>query len=232
MNELRTEEEQLAAIKDWWRDNGTKLLLVLVLVGGGYFGYQGWQSSKAENAQAANELYLQLQEAVFNQGVIEGPLSQLQLERIRSVSYLADQLQDEYAGSGYAVLGALAAARAAADRDDYSQAVARLEWAKQQNKDESLAQLISYRLAVAKAAAGMAGEALALLTGESAAYAALYAEARGDIHRQAGDIDRAASEYQKALDTLLADQQSYAPSLETKLLDVTVGVASLAREQD
>ena len=38
MAELRTEEEQLEAIKRWWKENGTSLLAGAVLAAAGVFG--------------------------------------------------------------------------------------------------------------------------------------------------------------------------------------------------
>ena len=228
MNDLRTEEEQIAAIKAWWTSNGTQLLAGVLVIALGYFGYQGWQNNKAEEAIAAGDLYLQLQEAVVLSSQAQGSVSSLDLERVRTIGYLADQLQDEFGDNGYAVLGALAAARAAADRDDYPEAITRLEWALQAEEDVAGQQLITYRLAIAKAASGAEQEALSMLTGSDDSYAALYAEARGDIYRSLGDTESAKEEYESAVELLLEGQASYAPTLEFKLADVAAGLAALS----
>ena len=230
MNDLRTEEEQIAAIKSWWAENGTKLLAGVLVVALGYFGYQGWQGKKEEDAIAAGDLYLQLQESVIASSAGIGSVSTLDLERVRTIGYLADQLQEEYAGNGYAVLGALAAARAAADRDDYNEAISRLEWALGAEEDVAGKQLITYRMAIAKAATGANQEALALLAGADDSFAAIYAEARGDIYRSMGDMASAAGEYESAVDLLLDGQLNYAPTLEFKLADVAAGLAALTAQ--
>lgn len=228
MNDLRTEEEQIAAIKAWWTKNGTQLLAGVLVIALGYFGYQGWQNKKEGEAIAAGDLYLQLQESVIASSQASGSVSSLDLERVRTIGYLADQLQDEFGDNGYAVLGALAAARAAADRDDYAEAISRLEWAMQAEQDVAGQQLIKYRLATAKAASGSEQEALSLLTGADDSFAALYAEARGDIYRSLGDTSSAKEEYEAAVDLLVGDQASYAPTLEFKLADVAAGLAALS----
>lgn len=224
----RTEEEQIAAIKNWWSENGTQLLVGVLVVALGYFGYQGWQSKKEQEAIAAGDLYVQLQDAVVASSQSQGSVSSLDLERVRNIGALSDQLQDEYPNNGYAILGALAAARAAADRDDYAEAVSRLEWALDAEEDEAGRQLIVYRLAIAKAAMGSEQEALAMLSGADESFAALYAEARGDIYRSLGATDVAAAEYEAAVDLLLDEQASYAPTLEFKLADVAAGLSALS----
>lgn len=227
---MRTEEEQIAAIKSWWAANGTRLVAGVALVALAYFGYQGWQNRQLEKSIAASDIYIQLQETVVAASGAQGSLTEIDLERVRTIGYLADQLQEEFADNGYAVLGALAAARAAADRDDYAEAIARLEWAQGAETDSAGQQLIIYRLALAKAASGQEQEALQLLAGADEFYAALYAEARGDIHRQMGNPSAAADEYEAAVDLLLADQLDYAPTLEFKLADAAAGLSALSAQ--
>lgn len=230
MNDLRTEEEQIAAIKAWWAANGTQLLVGVLVIALGYFGYQGWQSKKEQESVAASVLYQQIQDSVIAGSQALGSLSAQDLERVRTIGYLTDQIQNEYGDNGYAILGALAAARAAADRDDYNEAVARLEWALQAEQDIAGQQLITYRLAIAKAALGLDQEALALLAEPDESFAAIYAEARGDIYRSLGDTIAAADEYRNAVDLLLEDQADYAPTLEFKLADVAAGLAALSAQ--
>ena len=60
MTELRTEEEQIAALKQWWNDNGKSLLigisLALVIV----FGWKAYQNSVIQTKSEASALYQQL----------------------------------------------------------------------------------------------------------------------------------------------------------------------------
>ena len=53
MADYLTEEEQVEAFKNWWAENGLRLLAVGVLIIGGYFGWQGWEKSQAEKAEKA-----------------------------------------------------------------------------------------------------------------------------------------------------------------------------------
>ena len=225
---MRTEEEQIAAIKEWWKENGIKLVAIILVGAVGYFGYQGWQSKLQQEAQAAGDIYLELQDAVIDSTLVDGALSPAELEIVRTVGYLADQLQNEYPDNGYAVLGAIAAARAAADRDDYEEAVARLEWAKGADSNPATQQLVTHRIALAKAAMGQEQQALELLSDADESFAALYAETRGDIYRQLGDTQAAKGQYELAVDSLTDAQLNYQPALEFKLADVAAGLAALS----
>ena len=49
----RTEEEQVEALKKWWDDNGTQLLVGIVVVLAGVFGYRTWESNTQLAAEAA-----------------------------------------------------------------------------------------------------------------------------------------------------------------------------------
>ncbi|MEW8396328.1 MAG: tetratricopeptide repeat protein, partial [Candidatus Thiodiazotropha sp.] len=40
MSEYQTEEEQVEAIKRWWKENGTSVIAGLVIGLGGIFGWQ------------------------------------------------------------------------------------------------------------------------------------------------------------------------------------------------
>ena len=38
-----SEEEQIEAFKRWWAENGLQMIAAVVLIVGGYFGWQFWQ---------------------------------------------------------------------------------------------------------------------------------------------------------------------------------------------
>ncbi len=44
MSEMRTEEEQVEALKDWWKENGRSLLLGVALALAIVFGWKGWET--------------------------------------------------------------------------------------------------------------------------------------------------------------------------------------------
>ena len=42
MAELRTEEEQVEALKSWWKENGKSLIMGVVIAVAAVFGWRGW----------------------------------------------------------------------------------------------------------------------------------------------------------------------------------------------
>ena len=45
MADYETEEEQIEALKDWWRENGNSLLIGVAVALVAVFGFRGWQTS-------------------------------------------------------------------------------------------------------------------------------------------------------------------------------------------
>ena len=60
MVELRSEEEQLDAVKRWWKENGMSLIAGAVLAAAGVFGWNAWQNYQQGQAEAASMRYQQL----------------------------------------------------------------------------------------------------------------------------------------------------------------------------
>ena len=58
------EQEQVDAFKHWWKDNGTWLLLLLVLALGGLAATKGWQSYKDKQANEAATLFAELNKQI------------------------------------------------------------------------------------------------------------------------------------------------------------------------
>ena len=211
MAELRTEEEQVQAIKDWWKKNGSSLLIgigaALVIV----FGWQAWQSHQAQQrAEAANEFATLLN--AFSAG-----------DDAETVAFVAETLRNDYADSAFAIYGNLVLARQQMmSQEDPAAASSSLSWALDQAGDHpALTMVIRNRLARAQFATGDYQQALATLeaAGESDAFDAIFAELRGDIRLAMGDRDAARNAY------LAAKEQSQQKNsiLELKLSDLGVG---------
>ena len=54
---VESDEEQVEVLKKWWDENGTSLIVTLVLVLGGTFGYRAWENSVIESGEAASVVY-------------------------------------------------------------------------------------------------------------------------------------------------------------------------------
>ncbi len=198
----RTEEEQVEAIKNWWHENGTALLVVIALALGGNLAWKAWQSSQIAKAESASELYLDLLEAtVLQAGKKPTP------ESTSTGKYLAEQLKLKHGGSAYALYGALFMAKQAVAENDLPAAGRELNWVLDQGKtgffgntDESLLLTAKLRLSRVLLAQGEAEKALELINGVDAkAFEPAYAELRGDIYLSLSKVNEARDAYQTAI---------------------------------
>ena len=215
MAELRTEEEQIQAIKDWWKNNGTSLLIGVGAALAIVFGWQGWQNHQAQERAAAGNQFVSLVEAFSNQD---------DEERGATVDFIAKTLRDKYADSAYAVYGNLILARQQLTDGDAEGAVESLEWAMEKVAEHpALSLVVSSRLAKAQFAAGNYDEALATIDAvkDAGSFAGIFQELRGDILLAKGDRDGARTAYLRAREAQGASGGT--GILELKLSDLGVG---------
>lgn len=223
MNDIRTDDEQLEALKTWWKENGKQIVTTVIVVAAGYFGWTFWQDQRTGHINAGSDVYMQLIQAA-EQAEVGGVALD---EELQTVWYLADQLADEFSDTQYAILGALIAARTAVEADDLEEAGTRLQWALDNANNDAESQLVGYRLARVRIAQGEPDAAFVLLANPTDEYASLYADLRGDILLQQGDKEGAIAAYQQALASLLPGQEHYVSTLELKIANLSTGLGSL-----
>lgn len=202
MAELRTEEEQVEAIKNWWKQNGSSLLLGVALAVALVLGWQAWQRYQTNKATEASINYQNLVEAVL---VLRStPEDSAQSA---TASHLAQTLKSDFSDSGYAAMAALLMARVAVDAGDLEAALTELDWVRQNADQEELKQLALLRSARVKLAQGDAEAARALLdAADQRHYVAVFNELRGDVYAALGQPAEARAAYDEALKT--ADRQA------------------------
>lgn len=190
MTEMRTEEEQIEAIKKWWQENGKQTVLALVVVLGGWFGYQGYQGQQQAAGEAASVVY---------QEVLTLQNSESEEDKGRR-AVLLDQLQKEYGSTVYAQFASLFKAKDAVDAGDLEAAAAELKSVKDNASDEALRQLATIRLARVYTAQEKPDKALSLLAADNTtAFSAEYFEAKGDALLAKGDQAGARDAYSEAV---------------------------------
>jgi len=207
VDSYRTEEEQVEALKRWWKENGRSVVLGVVLAVGLGVGWQAWQKSRdvaAENASVAFQQMLALLAAEEETGA--GPAREL-----------AQRLKDEHRGSTYAQFAALHLARLAVQEEDLATAEQELRWVlAMADEGSDLHRVARLRLARVLGATGDLSAALDLLSVQGEAYAASYALARGDLLLGDGREAEALAAYRQAADALGAEA-SLPPGLSEKL---------------
>lgn len=196
MESYRTEEEQVEALKRWWKENGRSTLLGVALALGLGFGWQVWQNNREAAAAQASNLYQQmLAELAAEEQQGAGPARELAL-----------QIKDQHRGSTYAQLAALHLARLAVNNDNLGGAEEELRWVlAMADRGSDLYRMAQLRLARVVAAQGKADAALAMLQDADTAYAVSYAIARGDILLGAGRDGEALEAFERAAASLEAD---------------------------
>jgi predicted negative regulator of RcsB-dependent stress response len=198
------EQEQIDAIKGWWNQYGKLVMLGALAFLLTIAAFQGWRYYRAQQADRAATLFMQLDEAE----------RATDAKRVRDI---AAQIIDKHGSTQYAGLAALAAAKAGVTTGETADAKKNLQWAVDHAKDEDMRDVARLRLAGVLLDEKKYDEALKILavkTGES--YAMLYSDLRGDVLAAAGKPAEARAAYQLALEKS-EPNTSYRRLIEIKL---------------
>ena len=215
MAELRTEEEQVQAIKDWWKKKGSSLRSGVGAALAIVFGWQAWQNHQAQQRTEAANQFANLLNAFSDQADETSG---------ETVAFVAQTLREDYTDSAYAVYGNLILARQQLMQEGNAEAaIDSLKWALEKTGEhEALALVVRNRLARAQFSSGQYEDALATIdgAGNADAFDAMYSELRGDILLAQGDREGAREAYLAAREQ---SQQGRSGILELKLADLGVG---------
>ncbi len=213
MADLRTEEEQIEVIKNWWKENGRSTVIgvvAAVVVVFGWKSYQQYEQDTGEKASAIYQNMLQASGAGQGQGLSE--------EQRMSVRHLAGQLKTDYADLAYADYAAFWLAKDAVEQGDLTLAQKELEWILASKPSPETQRIANLRLARVILAQGNAEQALATLdAAKGQGFDLSYLEVRGDILLELGRVEEARASYQKAVAAAAGAQT---PVLTLKLEDL------------
>ncbi len=170
MDVTRTEEEQLEALKEWWKQNGTSIIVGLAIGISAVFGWRGWQSWQADQATEASDLYATLIVEVREQN----------RDKARAA---ANQILADYSKTGYVSFAALLLAKLDIEENKLDDAIKHLQLALDKAKSEEFEHLARIRLARAQLANQQPAEALKTLdVSNKGKFVATYQELTGDIY--------------------------------------------------
>jgi len=204
MSVYQTEDEQVEAIKKWWKENGKSVIGGVVLgfaIIGGWKGWQGWQQSEGETASM---LYDNFRQAI-------------RTERLDKAVDDGKRLIGEHGGSAYASFTGLELARISYAKGEKAAAKEHLQWVADSAPDPTLREVARLRLGQLLLDMGeldalqdlMAQPPLEAFTGE-------FSVLRGDLARAQGDDAAARKAYEQALAAGIED----AVLVRMKLVDV------------
>lgn len=201
-----TEEERLESAQRWWKENGQSTIIGVVLGIVIILGWQYWQEYKHTQAEQASTLYAQLLKAV-------------ETNANDNVQKLADQIQNEFPKTDYALFSGLLQAQLKAQQND-------VESAKQiltkigTSSNKELSNIAKIRLVRLMLANKEYEQGLQLINqvdpASSASFSSNYDELVGDLYVALNRLDQARTSYQTAL-----RNGSKSPLLQLKIDDLT-----------
>jgi len=214
VNEVRTDEEQVEALKNWWKENGKSLVIMIVVALAAVYGFKAWQQQGIESSENASALYQQLVDVVVPSADAD------KKENYATSKHLAKTLRDDFSDSQYAKLGALLMAKVAVNEGDLTRAEQELDWLLSVAKKPLLVSIASIRKSQILAQQEKYQMALDILSKVSlVSLKGQSSELQGDIYLSQGEKDKARTAYEKAVS--LQSTGTNNPVLTMKLNDLT-----------
>jgi predicted negative regulator of RcsB-dependent stress response len=188
MVEIYDPQEQGEVVKKWLRENGSAIVMGLVIAFGGLFGFKQWQNWQESNRQSAATEY-EVLDQLLTDGQLDAAMSNFQ------------SLQDDHADSPYTSMAALKMARARVAANQPDLALGLYEFVVENGYPKALSVVARERLARLLLDQGQPEQALQTLDAaqDISGFEARYAEVRGDILHSQGRRDEAVAAYLEAL---------------------------------
>jgi predicted negative regulator of RcsB-dependent stress response len=192
MEQYETEEQQVEAIKRFWKENGLALVIGALLGFGGLLGWRYYNDSQIEAKEQASFAYEKVSEELLKGEV---GLSQ------------ANTFIENHRDTGYAMLMALEMAQQSIERKDLSEAAKQLEFVTNNAKLSAIKSVAQVRLARIQIQQGKLELALASADQVTdLAFKGQSQEIKGDVYQAQQLFDKARAAYSAALETNKRDQ--------------------------
>ena len=195
-----TDEEQAERLKRWWDENGTSLVIGVLLAVAAVVGwrmYLGYAQDRADAASDAFGAYVAARNAA------ESTDEQLAI------------LDTDYEGTSYHVFTLLYRAADEVEAEDWEEALALLERAAQLAETDTLNDMVRFRVAKVLYQLDRLDECETELAAiSSPGLEAHVAELSGDVFVARGDSDQARLAYQAGIDAARRDPTNVVPGVE------------------
>jgi predicted negative regulator of RcsB-dependent stress response len=184
------EQEQLAALKAWWKQYGNLVLTGVTLLFVGIAIWNGWNWYRNSQSQEAALLYESLQKAA-------------RTNDLKTAREASGAILEKFPGTVYGPLSALISARINFQAGDLRTAKAQLQWVIDNASGDEYKSIARLRLASVMVDEGTPDEALKVLSAKPApGFEALFNSLRGDIllvQKKPADARNAYKEAEKAV---------------------------------
>jgi predicted negative regulator of RcsB-dependent stress response len=198
------EQEQLDALKAFWKAQGNLITWTLVVVLGAFAAWNGWQWWQRDQALKAGSMFDELERAA------------LAGDADRAGRVFTD-LKERFPRTAFAQQGGLLTAKAQFDRGQLDAARASLDWVAGNASEDEMRTVARLRLAAVQADAKQYDEALKTLdAAQAAGFEALVADRRGDVLLTQGKKEQARSAYQTAYKAM-GERVEYRRLIDAKL---------------
>jgi predicted negative regulator of RcsB-dependent stress response len=184
-----SEEEQVEALKKWWKENGKSVVAGVVIGLGAVFGWQYWNQHQQQMAGQASMLFEQMSQplAAGNNEV---------------AAKQAEIIISEFQGGTYDTFASLILARVKLEQGDQVGAQAVLKQVEQKESSQPLQQIVRLRLARTLISEGdTEGAAAVVAAAEDDSFRGEFSALKGDIALARGDREGARNAYLEALVT-------------------------------
>lgn len=204
MDVYQTEEQQVEAIKGFWKENGNAVIAGLVLGFAGFIGFNYYKDAQLASEVATSDAYQSIMEIA---GKDEKAFTE------SGGTFITENKE-----SSYASLTALALAKEASTHKDWAQVAIHLTSAIDNSTDQGIKAISSVRLARVQIQLEQYSEALVTLSvALPESFKAAVEETKGDAYFKQGKVELARNAYQAALDV---EGQANNGALQMKLNDL------------
>jgi predicted negative regulator of RcsB-dependent stress response len=198
------EQEQVDAVKAWWKENGRWFTTALIVVLAGFVAVRGWQAWQGKQAQQAATLYASV-------------IQQLGSHDAKRIGDAAQAVVDKLGSTAYAPRAQLLAAQASIEAGDGAKAKTQLQWVIDHASADGLQNVARLKLASLLLDEKKYGDALGQLDAKHPqSFNGLYDDLKGDVLLAQGKKDEARAAYQRAFDEI-EEKNGYRKLVQMKL---------------
>lgn len=184
------EQEQLDALKAWWKDNRKWLLATLLVAFVVYAAIFSWKEYKSQQSAESSSLYAEV-------------LKQVASNDAQRINDSVALLVEKYSSTAYAPRAQLLAVQANIQAKDLTRAKSQLEWVITHASESGLQDTARLKLASILLDEKNYTEAIKLLDATHPdAFVGLFADLKGDVLAAQGKIEEARTAYKLAFEKI------------------------------
>lgn len=182
------EQEQVDALKAWWKQYGTWMIVAITVALLGFAGMQFWKKHQAEQSAEAAKLFSEVE----RQTLSNDP---------KRVNDAVAALVDKFGDTAYAPRAQLLGAQVNLQMRDAARAKTQLQWVIEHARETGLQDTARLKLAALLLDEKDYDGAMKLLNAAHPdAFTGLYADLKGDVLSAQGKVEEARQAYKQALD--------------------------------